>query len=233
MPTYLPPGKIRELYDVCNSTLRSWAKDGKITAIRIPGGKQKHLSDIERYLGVKNPQRQHSVVYARVSSAKQKEDLRKQVEDLKRRYRNHKVVTDVASGLNFRRKGLQTILEQAIKGHLHEVVVLHRDRLCRLAFPLVESILEKAGTQLVVLGDADHSTPEEELAEDLLAVTTVFMAQSNGLRAAKNRKRRREEATGNEEEKNSKRVKQTARGQGQKVEDISQQMSKEDAEPMV
>jgi predicted site-specific integrase-resolvase len=83
-------------------------------------------------------------------------------------------------------------------GTVGEVVVSHRDRLCRFAFELVEHVLLKAGCKVVVCDQgADASevgSAESELKDDLLAILTVFVASNNGRRAAANRRLRKARA---------------------------------------
>ena len=90
------------------------------------------------------------IVYCRVSSQKQKEDLVRQRELLSNAYPSHEVVEDIGSGINFHRRGLVAILERAVRGELEEVVVAHRDCLCRIAFELVETVLRACHCRLVV-----------------------------------------------------------------------------------
>ena len=140
-----------------------------------------------------------NIAYARVSSSHQKEDLDRQIQDLRTNFPTHRIISDIASGINFKRRGMQTILELALSGNLGEVVVMHRDRLARFGVELFETIFTKTGAKLVVFGGDQKNAPSE-LAEDLLAITTVFVARHNGTRSAVNRKRRkteRENATGN------------------------------------
>lgn len=100
-----------------------------------------------------------------------------------------------------------SILEQVYDGIVEEVVVAYKDRLCRFGFELVEWIFKKSGTKLVVLSQTERNEENDsrELAEDLLAITTVFVARNNGLRAGQNRKRRKEI----ENDKDNKRIKTT------------------------
>lgn len=78
-------------------------------------------------------------------------------------------------------------------------MVFHEHQLCRFGFELVEWIFEKAGIKLVVLGQDlasradDTAREQQELADDLLSIVTVFVAKHNGRRSATNRKRRKEE----------------------------------------
>lgn len=160
-----------------------------------------HLPTLRALLGVGNDEYQQQqekkigVIYARVSSTHQKTagDLQRQIDDLIAVFPSHKVISDVGSGLNYKRPGFKTLLEQVHAGMVQQVVVRHKDRLCRYGLELVEWILAKAGTQLVVLSDATGTCPPDatrELADDLLAITTVFVARHNGQRSAANRRRR-------------------------------------------
>ena len=100
---------------------------------------------------------------------------------MRERYPDAEVVTDVASGLNFKRRGLLSILERLHQGDKLRVVVAYRDRLARFGTELIEALLERNGGELVVLTHREFS-PEEELTTDLLAILTVFGARVNGLR---------------------------------------------------
>ena len=161
------------------NTLRRWAKAGLISFIWTKTGYRRYdLSSVvkpKHRLG-------KQIVYARVSSHKQKDDLVRQTRFLKEKFPSHDVVTDVGSGLNFKRKGLRSILELAMSGDLKELVVAHRDRLCRFGFELVRWLVESHGGKLVVL-DNTVSSPEQELTQDLLAILLVFSCRLNGLRS--------------------------------------------------
>jgi len=123
-----------------------------------------------------------------VSSAKQKDDLERQIASLRESHPEHEVVKDIGSGINFKRKGLRSLLERSLEGGLDEVVVAHRDRLCRFAFDLIEWLFTKHGTKLVVL-DQDVASPESEseFTEDLLSIVHVFSCRYNGLRRYRKR----------------------------------------------
>jgi putative resolvase len=110
-------------------------------------------------------------------------------------------IQDIGSGLNWKRKGFMEILDGVYEKTISEVVVFHKDRLCRFGFELVEFIMEKAGTKLLVHDKIETTTetneksttkytsPEQELAEDLLSIVTVFVARNNGKRSNGYKKR--------------------------------------------
>jgi len=97
------------------------------------------------------------------------------------------MVQDVGSGINWKRKGLQTILDWCLSGELEEVVVAHKDRLCRFGFELLESIFSKQKVRLVVLNRDEEKSPEQELAEDVISIIHIYSCKSYGKQRYKNR----------------------------------------------
>ena len=162
--------------NLCQTTLRKMANDGRINTIWING---KRRYDIQSFLKEQNVGKK--VCYARVSSAKQRDDLERQKEYLQSIYPNHEIITDIGSGINFKRKNFKALLEQVLQGDVGEIVVAHKDRLCRFGFDLVEWLCSKFNTKIVVLDNTKYS-PNEELTKDLLSIITVFSNRIKGLR---------------------------------------------------
>ena len=92
------------------------------------------------------------------------------------RYPEAEVITDIGSGLNFKRRGLLSLLDRLHRGEKLTLVVAYRDRLARFGSELIERLIEQNGGQLVVLKRVVHS-PQEELAEDIHAILNVFSAR--------------------------------------------------------
>ena len=126
-------------------------------------------------------------IYARVSTRKQLEYLETQIQGLKAKYPSAVVYRDCASGLNFRRRGLLSLLQRVLEGGVRVVRVAYRDRLCRFAYDLIEHIFKHHGTKITVESD-DASSPEGELAEDVLSIITVFSARMYGRRSGISRR---------------------------------------------
>ena len=159
------------------ATLRRYADLGKIPHYRNSAGQR--LYDVDAYLRGATSAR--VVCYCRVSSAKQRGDLGRQVARMRELYPDAEVITDVAGGLNWKRRGLLAILERLHRGDKLEVVVAHRDRLARFGFELIEWLVRQNGGKVVVLNQPDGS-PEAELTEDLLAILHTFSCRMHGLR---------------------------------------------------
>jgi predicted site-specific integrase-resolvase len=149
-------------------------------------------------------------LYTRVSTKKQMDDLSRQVEYIKRpEYIDYIVISDIGSGINFKRKGLQTILEACLQRNIGEVVVAHRDRLCRFAFKLIESIINKAGGKLTVLENNNNTSTEDELSQDLLSIIHIFNCRQMGKRSYKRNKELPKNPIENIENKNISNIKST------------------------
>lgn len=182
--------EISEFYGVCNKTVLRWCDSGKIKYRYTLGGHRifehpSYTSDKAKTIE-DTPIRESfktSVMYVRVSTQKQRQngDLERQVAFMANKFPGHRIVKDIGSGLNFKRKGLLTLLEQVKRGDIQEIVVASRDRLSRFGFDFFEWFCKSYDTQLVVL-DTSQGSKEQELTEDLLAILHVFSCRVNGRR---------------------------------------------------
>ena len=126
------------------------------------------------------------ICYARVSSIGQKEDLERQKKVLKEKYPNYEMIDDIGSGINLTKKGIQKIIELGIEGKLEEIVVVHKDRLARFGYDLIEHIIEKySGGKITIINKEENMEPEEEMVKDVLQIMNVFVAKMNGRRKYK------------------------------------------------
>jgi putative resolvase len=167
----------RQLLGLSSNALRKYADEGTIHAIRTPAGQRRF--DVDSYIGKRTaPQ---TICYCRVSSTKQKDDLARQVVYMREQFQSAEIVKDIGSGLNFKRKGLLSLLDRLAQGIKLTVVVAHRDRLARFGFELIEYLVKQNGGEILVLDRVVHS-PQSELVDDLLAIITVFSCRVQGLR---------------------------------------------------
>ena len=193
---YLRPEEVAKLLNVTTRTLVNWDKSGKIKTIRTDGGHRRFLkSSLPLSHPIKHKGRK--ICYCRVSTHGQKKDLETQVEFFRTRYPDYEIVKDLGSGINFKRKGFISILDSAIQGDIAEVVVTHKDRLCRFGFELVERIIETHSKGKIVVLDKKETSPEKELVDDLLSIVTVFSSRLYGLRSHTIKKKIKDEASKN------------------------------------
>jgi predicted site-specific integrase-resolvase len=131
------------------------------------------------------------------------DDLERQKDFFRREYPDYELVTDVGSGLNWKRKGLKTILEQSMLGNIERVVVAHRDRLCRFAFELIEFIFESNNVKLLVLDTEAGESGNDELTSDILSIIHVYSCRAIGKRrytSQKNKNISKQETNSEDEE---------------------------------
>ena len=195
MENFVSGKKASEILGVHQRTLYQWEEKKQIETIRTPGGKR--MYNVKKYLEFKNEkpvkinnseinkliENNGKYLYARVSSLGQKEDLVRQEKLLKEKYPNYKLISDIGSGMNLNRKGLRTLIDKSIKGEVKEVVIVHKDRLCRYGYELIEDIIEKySNGKIIILDNLEKKEPKEELVEDVLQIMNIFVAKINGMR---------------------------------------------------
>lgn len=175
---YAKLNQAAKYYGVHFRTILNWSKSGKIKTIKLPSGNtQYELIDNNIKTGI-------VVGYVRVSSYGQKEHLKSQTEVLLFKCPNAQIITEVGSGLNFKRKKLWDIMEQVFTGNIRQIVVTHKDRLSRFGFDFIKKVCEYFGTEILVLNQIQTS-PQEELVQDILAIIHVFSSRLYGLRKYK------------------------------------------------
>ena len=166
-------------------TLRNMVSRNDIQVVRLGN---KYLYNLDKYLldnnikdSLKLPQ--IKICYCRVSSRKQSEDLQRQIEYMKRKYPTHKIISDIGSGLNYKRKGLSNIIDLAITGQISELVIAYKDRLVRFGYEILEDIIQKySNGKIIITNKKEEQTPTEELVKDVISIMNIYVAKINGLR---------------------------------------------------
>ncbi|KHD05830.1 DNA invertase [Candidatus Thiomargarita nelsonii] len=166
------------------NTLRHYADNGSIETYRTKSGQRR--DNVEAYLGLQK--QSVTICYCRVSSPKQREDLKRQVQYMREQYPKAEIIKDIVRSLNYKRKGLKAILGRAMRGEQLEIVVAHKDRLARFGFELIEWIIQQSSGRIMVLKQTNLS-PEQELTNDLLSILHVFSCRMHGLRNYKSQVR--------------------------------------------
>jgi len=191
---YIPLRKAKVIVGLEGRTVLEYAKKGMFKTFTTPYGqtlynKQSLLEYVNNFSNTEETQERRNIVYCRVSSKKQENDLQRQIELARELYPSYEVISDISSGINFKRKGLETILQLAVNKGIKELVVFHRDRLCRFGFELVERIIILSGGKVTVVDNKEENkSTEQELAEDLLSLIHVYSCRQMGKRRYKNSK---------------------------------------------
>ena len=188
---YITIGRAANMLGLDPQTVRKMVDSQKIAGFKTPSGQRRvDKHDILRFCNNLLPDQEiqkcerQNFLYARVSTKKQLGDLSRQVEYIKKpEYSEYCIIQDIGSGINFKRKGLSTLLDSCVQGTIGEIVVAHRDRLSRFGFDLIELFVSKAGGKITVLENNKITTSEIELAEDLMSIVHIYSCRQMGKRS--------------------------------------------------
>ena len=176
------------------STLRRWDETGVLVAQRTPKGHRRYdLSKINPNLTRnKVEQQRKTIAYARVSSHDQKPDLQRQIEILElycsAQGWSFEVISDLGSGMNYHKKGLKRLLDDILDNKIDRLGLTHKDRLLRFGAELVFALCEAHQVEVVIINQGENLSFEEELAQDVLEIITVFSDRLYGSPSKKNKK---------------------------------------------
>ena len=190
--TNYKPKDFAELLGVSVKTLQRWDRDGILKANRTPTDRRYYTYD--QYLQFKGIQtkndRRDIVIYARVSTRNQKDDLQNQVDFLKQ-FCNAKgmivnqCIEEFGSGLNDNRKKWNKLFDDVMGNRIKTIIITNQDRFIRFGYDWFEKFCEKFKTKIIVVNNETLS-PNEELVQDIISILHVFSCRLYGLRKYKN-----------------------------------------------
>ncbi|ETR74503.1 MAG: Resolvase containing, partial [Candidatus Magnetoglobus multicellularis str. Araruama] len=139
---------------VSRGTLTNYVKEGKIKVIKLPTGRYDYDEE-SVYSFLNKDVSRNTVIYARVSTPKQRKDLENQVDLLKNfcfqnGWKIHSIYQDVASGISFeKRKDFFQMLDEILANKVEKVVISYKDRISRVGFELFYHLFKKFGTEII------------------------------------------------------------------------------------
>lgn len=173
---YITAKQVKEQLGITSQTLYNWRRLGKIDYKEL--NSRNFLYDYDS-LGLTEPKVRLNVIYARVSNTKQKNDLIKQ-EQILRQFMAAKGVmvdkcyTDIASGMNENRKGLNSLIEMVKNNEIDTIYISYKDRLTRFGYGYFEKWFEFHGTEIVYINLTKEDDFQQELTEDLISIIHHF-----------------------------------------------------------
>ena len=190
--TNYKPKAFAELLGISVKTLQRWDRDGILKANRTPTDRRYYTYD--QYLQFKGIQIENDirdvVIYTRVSTRNQKDDLKNQA-DFLRQFCNAKgmiinqCIEEFGSGLNYDRKKWNKLLEEVMENKIKIIVISSKDRFIRFGYDWFEKFCEKFNTKIIIVNNETFS-PNEELVQDIISILHVFSCRLYGLRKYKN-----------------------------------------------
>ena len=170
--------KVLKILHITRQTLVQYVKRKEIRVILLPNGTYDYNDDdVYRKAGLASERM--NVVYARVSTAKQKADLENQIEVLvnfcnKNGVKVNKTYKDVASGMNFDRKQFKVLLNEILDFKVGKLYITYKDRLSRISFDMFKRLFSEFGCEVIVINDTDEKTDETEIFEEIISMLHCF-----------------------------------------------------------
>ena len=185
-------GKFAKSLGVSIQTLRNWDKEGKLKPTYVTENGYRYYSEdlLNKFRNIKNVNKikKKNILYARVSTKNQKDDLDRQVDNLKQyaysKGYSFEIITDIGSGINYKKEGLLKMINLVECGEVDRIIVLYKDRLIRFGYDLIEYICKLNDTKIEIVDNSTISK-EQELTEDLIQIITIFANRLYGARSKK------------------------------------------------
>jgi len=185
-------GKFAKSLGVSIQTLRNWDKEGKLKPTYVTENGYRYYSEdlLNKFRNIKNVNKikKKNILYARVSTKNQKDDLNRQIDNLKQyaysKGYSFEIITDIGSGINYKKEGLLKMINLVECGEVDRIIVLYKDRLIRFGYDLIEYICKLNDTKIEIVDNSTISK-EQELTEDLIQIITVFANKLYGARRKK------------------------------------------------
>lgn len=189
MARWLKANEVMKEFQISRPTLKVWKDTGKLAYKKLSDKLYLYDADSINSSDVISENNKY-VIYARVSSSTQKEDLNRQISllkeySLKNGHKIDEVFEDIGSGMSSDRKGLNQLLTSIFKKEINTVYISFKDRLSRFGYNYFENICSKFGTKIEVLDDDNfrNKDMEKELTDDLIAIIHYYsMKVYNGRR---------------------------------------------------
>lgn len=192
MSKYYSINEFSKILGVSAQTLRNWDANGKLHPHHTSTNGYRYYSheQLNQVMNIKPNLNRITIGYCRVSSHKQKDDLERQIENVKTyliaKGQPFEIISDIGSGINYKKKGLRELIKRITQNQVDKVVVLYKDRLLRFGFELVEYIASLYNCEIEIMDNTEKSE-QRELVEDLVQIITVFSCKLQGKRAGKAR----------------------------------------------
>ena len=185
-------GKFAKMVGVTPTTLRRMHKSGELIPYHVTQGGTRYYSKEQLKIFVAQIEVQKPVVgYCRVSTPSQKDDLETQVVNVKyymyAKGYQFEIIEDIGSGINYKKKGLQTLISKINNKEISKIVILYKDRLIRFGFELIEYLCNINDIEIEIIDNTTQSK-EQELTDDLIQIITVFANRLYGQRSKKTKR---------------------------------------------
>jgi len=170
--------EVLKLLRISRPTLSKYVKENIIKVKKLPNGYYDYDEESVYTLLNKDIPRKN-VIYARVSTKKQKKSLENQIAIIKSYcFQNgiiiNEVYQDIASGMKLNRKELMNLIKEIINHKIKMVILSHKDRLSRIGFDLFKDLFKEFGTEIIVINELESVSTEQEIFQEIISLLHCY-----------------------------------------------------------
>ena len=182
-------GKFAKKVGLTTASLRRMHQSGECIPYHITKGGTRYYSlDQLKDFSTADKEEKLVIGYCRVSTSFQKDGLETQINNVKSymyaKGYNFEIISDIGSSINYKKKGLQELLNKINDQEISKIVILYKDRLIMFGFELIEYLCKINNIEIEIIDNTKQSK-EQELSDDLIQIVTVFANQLYGQRSKK------------------------------------------------
>ena len=172
--------EVMKLLDISRATLFNYTRDGKIKVVKLDNGYYDY--DEESVFKIIKKDSRINVIYSRVSTNKQKNDLENQINKINTFCQNNniiitKIYSDIDSGLNLDRTDFNSLMDNVINLKIKNIYITHKDRLTRMSFKTIQHLFSKYGTNIIQItknNQTSNTSNDNEIFEELISLMHVL-----------------------------------------------------------
>jgi predicted site-specific integrase-resolvase len=171
--------KVLKLLNITRPTLCRYVKNGILKCNLLPNGFYDYDEESVYKLLNKNAERK-IVIYSRVSTQKQKNDLENQKKILRKYCSTNGIkisdeYSDIGSGINFERKEFQRLVNDVVNHKISKIYITYKDRLSRISFDMFKNLFQNFNCEIIVLNDIDDTKQiEKEIFNEIISLIHCF-----------------------------------------------------------
>lgn len=166
-----------KILGISRTTLYLYMKSGKLTGTKLENGYYDY--DDKTVFKLMKKDNRMNVIYGRVSTYKQKKDLKTQIESIQKYCDNKKIkidkiYSDISSGLDLDRKDFSQLIDDVINYRIKYIYISYKDRLTRLSYRTIKELFSKYGVEIMPTSNKSCNTNDNEIFEELISLMHIF-----------------------------------------------------------
>jgi predicted site-specific integrase-resolvase len=170
-------GKFAKKVGLTTASLRRMHESGECIPYHITKGGTRYYS-LDQLKDFSTADRKKKLVigYCRVSNLSQKDDLEIQINNIKSymyaKGYEFEVISDIGSGIDYKKKGLQELLNKINDQDVSKIIILHKDKLIGFGFELIEYLCKVNNVEIEIIDNTEQS--KKEMSDNLVQIVTIF-----------------------------------------------------------